>query len=64
VELIQKRWARECPECGRKGSMVLEEPENDSSGEQSRWIAASGCWRTEDGKLIHKCSSPTLAGRQ
>jgi len=54
-KLIQKRWQRTCPDCGRPGTMVLEEPEHDSSGEHSRWKAATGCWETEAGKLIHRC---------
>jgi hypothetical protein len=35
--------------------MVLEEPENDRSGEHAGWKAATGCWETQAGKLIHKC---------
>ena len=49
---------RECAVCGRHGEMVYEEPENDSSGEHTRWIEASGCWTvTETGKLKNECEA-------
>jgi len=54
LTLIQKRWERDCPTCGRRGSMVLEESEFDS-GDDARWVAASGCWGVEHGTLGHKC---------
>jgi len=48
--------------------MVLEGSEFDS-GDDARWVAASGCWGVEHGTLGHKCRmsksawSPPLARR-
>lgn len=49
---------RVCAVCGRAGEMVYEEPDHDSSGKQTRWVTASGCWTvTEDGRLENSCET-------
>ena len=58
MALVEKSWQRKCTDCGRPGTMILEEPEHDSSGEHSEWIAATGCWQVRAGKLAHKCKGP------
>jgi len=55
--MVEKGWQRKFPQCGRPGTMVLEEPEHDASGKHSRWIGATGCWQAKQGKLIHKCGN-------
>jgi hypothetical protein len=63
--MVQRGWQRKCPQCGRPGTMLLEEPEHASIGKQSLWIAATGCWQVLGAKLVHRCkgsmSSSTMA---
>jgi hypothetical protein len=53
--IVERGWQRECPQRGRPGTMVLEEPEYDSTGTRSVWAAATGCWQVLEGKLTHNC---------
>jgi hypothetical protein len=58
---VERGWQRKCPQCGRPGTMLLEEPEQGSTGEQSVWVAATGCWQVLAGKLAHNCKEPIPA---
>lgn len=61
---VQRGWQRKCPQCGRPGTMLLEEPEHDSSGEHSVWVGATGCWEVLAGKLAHNCKGLSSAASQ
>ncbi len=53
--LVEKTLERRCPKCGASATMTFEEPEHDTSGKNTRWIDATGCWGILDGKLVHIC---------
>lgn len=57
--MVERGWQRKCPQCGRPGTMLLQEPEHDSTDEQSVWGAATGCRQVLAGKLAHNCKERT-----
>lgn len=59
-KMIVRTLTHTCPSCGRKGTMTYHEPEHDSTGENTLWIEATGCWRVVNGTLINSCEESAI----
>lgn len=46
---------KHCEHCGRTSLVTYEEPENDQTGQNTRWTDASGCWRIDDNAKLENC---------